>query len=632
MLGKVLGGAIGGLAGGAGLIGGALASSTGALPYLGVAGALGAAASKGASMITKSSSNLSSGLTSDSKPSEVESVKVNILEKILQETNNLVNIVNSNKDAKSDDREEDLDEETKHKELISALSKTDDGEKKGEEEEKKPWWRRILDKLQLGKFLFKLGGFLAIKALLKGFVSFLATIMRVFLGPFGIALFAAVLVIANWKAVKKTVNGAIYDIKAAAKGILEALSNLPIIGDMFKGLAEGIELGDDPRLEDESETYQEGVPMNAGEFDEVEQTGTYSEGESMDAGEFGESSMEPTTEGSRVMGNARKRGMWRQGYMEATTETATKGDARKRGMWRQGYMKPTTETATKGDARKRGMWRQGYLEPTTEGSHVKGDRFGRRFHYNPNAEEDLEKRLADLDQKADEYMESLGEGEAFGGNPSVMQDVKPKYDDVQTHMMPDGTYQTFSIQEEKDKAAARRAARSNQEAYGGDPSILEDANSGQGESSIEPTFTLPKAGGVGVEPTAPGESDIYSAPEKTIDELNYWKNTPNEEQNAKEITPDSSSDAASVPAASSKPAISNIEPTNIQPNVSSNNLIATSKPVEYVAANIKLLPKVIIETLTNATNSTSSSNRSSRNVRIGTFSIQDYYPAAAMNK
>ena len=550
MLGKVLGGAIGGLAGGAGLIGGALASSTGALPYLGVAGALGAAASKGASMITKSSSNLSSGLTSDSKPSEVESVKVNILEKILQETNNLVNIVNSNKDAKSDDREEDLDEETKHKELISALSKTDDGEKKGEEEEKKPWWRRILDKLQLGKFLSKLGGFLAIKALLKGFVSFLATIMRVFLGPFGIALFAAVLVIANWKAVKKTVNGAIYDIKAAAKGILEALSNLPIIGDMFKGLAEGIEVGDDPRLEDESETYQEGVSMDAGEFDEVEQTGTYSEGESMDAGEFGESSMEPTTEGSRVMGNARKRGMWRQGYMEATTE----------------------------------------------GSHVKGDRFGRRFHYNPNAEEDLEKRLADLDQKADEYMESLGEGEAYGGDPSVLADMM------------------------------------DQEAYGGDPSILEDANSGQGESSIEPTFTLPNAGGVGVEPTAPGESDIYSAPEKTIDELNYWKNTSNEEQNAKEITPDSSSDAASVPAASSKPAISNIEPTNIQPNVSSNNLIATSKPVEYVAANIKLLPKVIMETFTNATNSTSNSNRSSRNVRTGTFSIQDYYPAAAMNK
>jgi hypothetical protein len=604
MLGNVLGGAIGGLAGGAGLIGGALASSTGALPYLGVAGALGASATKGASMITKSSSNLSSGLTSDSKPSEVKSVEVNILEKILQETNNLVNIVNSNKDAKSDDREEDLDEETKHKELISALSKTDDGEKKGEEEEKKPWWRRILDKLQLGKFLSKLGGFLAIKALLKGFVSFLATIMRVFLGPFGIALFAAVLVIANWKAVKKTVNGAIYDIKAAAKGILEALSNLPIIGDMFKGLAEGIELGDDPRLEDESETYQEGVPMNAGEFDEVEQTGTYSEGESMDAGEFGESSMEPTTEGSRVMGNARKRGMWRQGYLE-----------------------PTTETATKGDARKRGMWRQGYMEATTEGSHVKGDRFGRRFHYNPNAEEDLEKRLADLDQKADEYMENLEEGEAYGGDPSVMQDVKPKYDDVQTHMMPDGTYQTFSIQEEKDKAAARRAARSNQEAYGGDPSILEDANSGQGKSSIEPTFTLPNAGGVGVEPTAPGESDIYSAPEKTIDELNYWKNTPNEEQNAKEITPDSSSDAAS-----SKPAISNIEPTNIQPNVSSNNLIATSKPVEYLAANVKLLPKVIMETLTSATNSTSNSNRSSRNVRTGTFSIQDYYPAAAMNK
>ena len=569
MLGNVLGGAIGGLAGGAGLIGGALASSTGALPYLGVAGALGASAAKGASMITKSSSNLSSGLTSDSKPSEVESVEVNILEKILQETNNLVNIVNSNKDPKSDDREEDLDEDKKHKELISALSKTDDGEKKGEEEEKKPWWRRILDKLQLGKFLSMLGGFLGIKTLLGGFVSFLRIMMRVLLGPFGIALFAAVLVITNWKAVKKTVNGAIYDIKAAAKGILESLSNLPLIGDTFKGLAEGIELGDDPRLE-------EGESMDAGPVDEVEQTGTYSEGESMDAGEFGESSMEPTTEGSRVMGNARKRGMWRQGYLE-----------------------PTTETATKGDARKRGMWRQGYLEPTTEGSHVKGDRFGRRFHYNPNAEEDLEKRLADLDRKADEYMESLGEGEAYGGDPSVLADMM------------------------------------DQEAYGGDPSILEDANSGQGESSIEPTFTLPNAGGVGVEPTAPGESDIYSAPEKTIDELNYWKNTSNEEQNAKEITPDSSSDAASVPAtsaASSKPAISNIEPTNIQPNVSSNNLIATSKPVEYLAANVKLLPKVIMETLTSSSNSTSSSNRSSRNVRVGSFSIQDYYPASAMNK
>ena len=562
MLGKVLGGAIGGLAGGASLIGGALASSTGALPYLGVAGALGASAAKGASMITKSSSNLSSGLTSDSKPSEVKSVEVNILEKILQETNNLVNIVNSNKDPKSDDREEDLDEDTKHKELISALSKTDDGEKKGEEEEKKPWWRRILDKLQLGKFLSMLGGFLGIKALLGGFVSFLRIMMRVLLGPFGIALFAAVLVITNWKAVKKTVNGAIYDIKAAAKGILEALSNLPLIGDTFKGLAEGIELGDDPRLE-------EGVPMDAGEFDVVEQTGTYSEGESMDAGEFGESSMEPTTEGSRVMGNARKRGMWRQGY----------------------------------------------LEPTTEGSHVKGDRFGRRFHYNPNAEEDLEKRLADLDRKADEYMESLGEGEAYGGDPSVLADMMD--------------------QEAYGGDPSVLADMMDQEAYGGDPSILEDANSGQGESSIEPTFTLPNAGGVGVEPTAPGESDIYSAPEKTIDELNYWKNTSNEEQNAKEITPDSSSDAASVPAtsaASSKPAISNIEPTNIQPNVSSNNLIATSKPVEYLAANVKLLPKVIMETLTSSSNSTSSSNRSSRNVRVGSFSIQDYYPASAMNK
>ena len=577
MLGKVLGGAVGGLVGGAGLIGGALASSTGALPYLAAAGAIGASAKKGASMITKSSSNLSSGLTSDSKPSEVESVKVNILEKILQETNNLVNIVNSNKDAKSDDREEDLDEETKHKELISALSKTDDGEKKGEEEEKKPWWRRILDKLQLGKFLSMLGGFLGVKALLGGFVSFLRIMMRVLLGPFGIALFAAVLVITNWKAVKKTVNGAIYDIKAAAKGILEALSNLPLIGDAYKGLAEGIELGDDPRLEDESETYQEGESMDAGEFDEVEQTGTYSEGESMDAGEFGESSMEPTTEGSRVMGNTRKRGLWREGYLEPTTEGSR----------------------VMGNTRKRGLWREGYLEPTTEGSHVKGDRFGRRFHYNPNAAEDREKRLADLDQKADEYMESLGEGEAYGGDPSVLVDMM------------------------------------DQEAYGGDPSILEDANSGQGESSIEPTFTLPKAGGVGVEPTAPGESDIYSAPEKTIDELNYWQNTPNEEQNAKEITPDSSAAAASGPAASatsSKPAISNIEPTNIQPNVSSNNLIATSKPVEYLAANVKLLPKVIMETLTSATNSTSSSNRSSRNVRTGTFSIQDYYPAAAMNK
>ena len=268
------------------------------------------------------------------------------------------------------------------------------------------------------------------------------------------------------------------------------------------------------------------------------------------------------------------------------------------GEFGESSMEPTTETATKGNARKRGML-LGYLKPTTEESHVKGDRFGRRFHYNPNAAEDLEKRLADLDQKADEYMESLGEGEAYGGDPSVLADMM------------------------------------DQEAYGGDPSILEDANSGQGESSIEPTFTLPNAGGVGVEPTAPGESDIYSAPEKTIDELNYWKNTSNEEQNAKEITPDSSSDAASVPAtsaASSKPAISNIEPTNIQPNVSSNNLIATSKPVEYLAANVKLLPKVIMETLTSSSNSTSSSNRSSRNVRVGSFSIQDYYPASAMNK
>ena len=85
--------------------------------------------------------------------------------------------------------------------------------------------------------------------------------------------------------------------------------------------------------------------------------------------------------------------------------------------------------------------------------------------------------------------------EAFGGNASVVEDVKPKiYDDVQTHLLQDGTYGTFSIQKNKDEAAARKAARSNTEAYGGEPSVVKDAGANLG-ARMNPDSDYKQVGG-----------------------------------------------------------------------------------------------------------------------------------------
>ena len=126
MLGKVLGGAVGGLVGGAGLIGGALASSTGALPYLAAAGALGASAKVGGSKLSSMMGSDSADSSSDLKEEESKQTQYGMLsnDKLDQIYDNIVEVKNGlagQEDPKSAAREERLDKQVKHKELIAAI-------------------------------------------------------------------------------------------------------------------------------------------------------------------------------------------------------------------------------------------------------------------------------------------------------------------------------------------------------------------------------------------------------------------------------------------------------------------------------------------------------------------------------
>ena len=126
MLGKVLGGAVGGLVGGAGLIGGALASSTGALPYLAAAGALGASAKVGGSKLSSMVGSDSVDTSSDIKEEESKQTQYGMLsnDKLDQIYDNIVEVKNGlagQEDPKSAAREERLDKQVKHKELIAAI-------------------------------------------------------------------------------------------------------------------------------------------------------------------------------------------------------------------------------------------------------------------------------------------------------------------------------------------------------------------------------------------------------------------------------------------------------------------------------------------------------------------------------
>ena len=126
MLGKVLGGAVGGLVGGAGLIGGALASSTGALPYLAAAGALGVSAKAGGSKLSSMMGSDSADTSSDLKEEESKQTQYGMLsnDKLDQIYDNIVEVKNGlagQEDPKSAAREERLDKQVKHKELIAAI-------------------------------------------------------------------------------------------------------------------------------------------------------------------------------------------------------------------------------------------------------------------------------------------------------------------------------------------------------------------------------------------------------------------------------------------------------------------------------------------------------------------------------
>ena len=126
MLGKVLGGAVGGLVGGAGLIGGALASSTGALPYLAAAGAIGASAKAGGSKLSSMMGSDSVDTSSDIKEEESKQTQYGMLsnDKLDQIYDNIVEVKNGlagQEDPKSAAREERLDKQVKHKELIAAI-------------------------------------------------------------------------------------------------------------------------------------------------------------------------------------------------------------------------------------------------------------------------------------------------------------------------------------------------------------------------------------------------------------------------------------------------------------------------------------------------------------------------------
>ena len=126
MLGKVLGGAVGGLVGGAGLIGGALASSTGALPYLAAAGAIGASAKVGGSKLSSMMGSDSVDTSGDIKEEESKQTQYGMLsnDKLDQIYDNIVEVKNGlagQEDPKSAAREERLDKQVKHKELIAAI-------------------------------------------------------------------------------------------------------------------------------------------------------------------------------------------------------------------------------------------------------------------------------------------------------------------------------------------------------------------------------------------------------------------------------------------------------------------------------------------------------------------------------
>ena len=285
-------GFVGGAAlGGASMIAASVSQSIGATPYLVGAAALGGAGAAGwkklgGGVMSNQNTISDKNLSDDSKPSEVEDGEVSILDKILAETNNLVNVLKSQQVPESTKRELQLDKDVQHKELVAAFLSiqgptTSSASDEDESKEKK---KGILAKI--GSAIWKLVKILAtwklfikpLLRLLKRFAKFAARMLLIFVSPAMLGVAAAVLIMTNWKAIKKNIKTVIKSLKTWVNKI----SNFLGLGDIFD-LSEASEVS----------TYQEGVPMDAGEFEGVS---TYQEGMPMDAGEFGSGIPAPTLE------------------------------------------------------------------------------------------------------------------------------------------------------------------------------------------------------------------------------------------------------------------------------------------------------------------------------------------------
>ena len=281
-------GFVGGAAlGGAGLIAASVSQSIGTAPLIAGAAALGGAGVAGWKKLAggvKSKQNTISdkNLSDNSKPSDVEEGEVSILDKILTETDNLVNVLKSQQVPESTKRELQLDKDVRHKELVAAFlslegpkgdTNTDDGEKKN-------WLSKLWEMIK--KIAAAIIGWkLFIKpliGLISRFAKFAARMLLVFVSPAMLGVMAAVYIMANWKNIKKNIKSVIAQLKTWANKV----SNFLGFGDVFDmaepepiveeeptftlPLIEG-EPGIEPTAPEEFDVYEESeVVPDANEF------------------------------------------------------------------------------------------------------------------------------------------------------------------------------------------------------------------------------------------------------------------------------------------------------------------------------------------------------------------------------
>ena len=261
---KGLGAAGGVLMGGAGLIAGALVASTGAGKYIAGAAAIGAGAKKFGSIVGGSNTAAEKSLNEKSAPSEVEEGEVTILDKILQETNNLINVVQAQEIPESTKRELQLDKDVQHKKLIAAFKSLEGPKGAGDKDKKKlGWWEKLKGMFTSLSFWFRAGGLIVLWKVAKKFIKrlaiFAARMLLVFVSPAMLGVVAAVLIMTNWKKIKKSIKNTIKIMKEWANKVTNFLG----MDDMF-----------------DMEEYT--LDSFGGEGESVEETITPTEGESVE--------------------------------------------------------------------------------------------------------------------------------------------------------------------------------------------------------------------------------------------------------------------------------------------------------------------------------------------------------------